>query len=220
MDKESEEAVKEVLDQNPERRKDPKNPFLINAKGLTLSRVLRIGKGAYNTEWLEINGQQIPMRLLSIEEEDTLRFETMKEFKNQSSIYFGMKDDVGLYERLYMIKSVSLSTTLNPDSGVSPYLTEKDIKAMPNSSFAALLWHYQRLEKEYNPRVGEVADEEVDFLIGELLDPEKKSIFMDGLTFLQMRAILLVFLEYVTNLGANIGTFSSLDNLLKGEAST
>ncbi len=213
MNKLDEEAIKEVLDQNPERRKDPANPFLTNAKGLTFSKVLKIGKGAYNTEWIDINGEEIPLRLLSIEEEDTIKFETNKEFKDKSSLYFGMKDDIAMYERVFMIKVISKATTLNPESGIPPYLSVKDIKAMPNTSFAGLIWHYQRLEKEYNPRVGEISDKETDFLIGELLDPEKKSMFMDSLTFLQMRSILSKLLEVVTEVGDNISTMTLLEDL-------
>jgi len=144
----------------------------------------------------------------------------MNEFKNKSSIYFGMSEDAGLYERLFMIKTISLSTTLNPDSGIPPYISEKDLKAMPNTSFATFLWHYQRLEKEYSPRVGEIPDEEINFLIGELLDTKKKSIFMDGLTFLQMRAVILTLLDYVIDVGGNIGTISSLNDLNEQGKST
>jgi len=73
MDQATQDAVKLILDQDPRRREDSAKPLLLNNKGLTLSRVLTIGKGAYNTEWIEYNGEKIPLRLLSIEEEDKIK---------------------------------------------------------------------------------------------------------------------------------------------------
>lgn len=216
MNEDTQTIVKEILDQDERRRTDPKRPLLLNEKGLTLTRVLKIGRGAYNTEWIEMFGESIPLRLLSIEEEDRIRFETHKELRNEKSIYNMMKDDPAIFERVYLCKAIALATTPNPDSDPSTaFLKEKDIKAMPATSFAAMVWHYERLQKEYNPRIGDISEDEANFLIAELLDDKKKSMYMDGLSFLQMRTILWKLLDIVKDVSANIGIVDSLETLRK-----
>lgn len=214
------DIITEVLDQDERRRKDPKNPFLVNEKGLNLTRVIKIGKGVYNTEWIDFCGEKVPLRLLSIEEEDRVKFETHRELKSEKSIYREMKDDPAVFERVYLCKLLSLATTPNPDSGIEPFLKEKEIRALPAGSFAGLVWHYQMLEKEYNPRIGSISEDEINFLITELFDAKKKSICMNGLNFLQMQSVLSKLLDIVKDVGANIGMLNSLEDIKAQEKSS
>ena len=188
---------------------------LIANHGFNFERLMSISKGTFETHDITFNGKVIPMRLLSMKEERELQHQTIIDMDTLYPKFKGALYNIN-FEKLQLIKMISLATTVNPTieacKGIpdSRRLTERDVDQMAATEFAYIVSEYQRLQKEYNPIINEISDEEINLLIGEILNPEKKSITISGLTLLQMRSILMKLSDILIKLEGNISITDSL----------
>lgn len=188
---------------------------LIANHGFNFDRLMKIGKGTFELHEINFNGQIIPIRLLSMMEEIELTHATIIDIERKYPAFKGGMKDM-LYNKLYLIKQISRSTTVNAtivackEIKDTRRLTEDEVSSMSPPEFAYLVTEYQKILKEYNPIINDINDEEIDFLIGELLNPEKKSITIDGLTSVQMKGILMKLSGVLIELEDNTSITNSL----------
>lgn len=188
---------------------------LIANHGLRFERIMKIGKGAFEIHEINFNGQIIPIRLLTMKEQRELQHSTIIDMQRKYPEFKGALYNMN-YEKLYQIKEISKATTVNPTIASckeikdTRRLTEDEVDGMSPPEFAYLVSEYQNLMRQYNPILNEVKDEEIDFLIGEILNPEKKSITIDGLTFAQTRGMLKKLSDILIELEDNTSITSSL----------
>lgn len=172
-----------------------KKELIANNRGLNFERLSKIGRGVREIHEVQILGETVPMRVVSMGEERILKQQTYIEL-NQ---YPDLKNDSLEFNRIYLKKQLSLATSAcmeaSENNSQDRYFTEEDIDALPPSTFAALVTAYQALELEYNPSINEISEEAINLLIQELMNPQKKSLLLPSLTFSQHRAITNRLLE-------------------------
>ncbi len=188
---------------------------LIANGALNFDRLMKIGKGTLEIHEIDFNGQIIPMRLLSMMEETELSHATIIDIERKYPAFKGQIKDM-IFNKLYLIKQISRATTVNSIIATckeikdTRRLTEDEVGNMSPSEFAYLVSEYQNILKQYNPIINDINDEEIDFLIGEMLNPEKKSITISGLTSVQMKGILMKLSDILLKLEDNMSITSSL----------
>jgi hypothetical protein len=155
---------------------------------LTFYRLMRLMDGVRFTHKVEVNGQVIPMRLITIGEEEQLLRECIQQITNdpiESKI-------PGQFEKVFLIKKLSLASSVFMDNGKSceinklapieqkqyRFFSENDIKNLTQMEFAKLAEAYNNIELEYNTDPSNVSDEEVANFIGNLLDEKKTPMAM------------------------------------------
>jgi len=188
---------------------------LIANHGLDFDRLMKIGKGTFELHEINFNGQIIPIRLLGMREETELMHETIVDIERKYPAFKGNMKDI-MFNKLYLVKQISRATTVNvtiatcKDIKDTRRLTEDEVSSMSPPEFAYLVSEYQNILKQYNPIVNDINEEEIDFLIGEILNPEKKSITIDGLTSVQMKGILMKLSDVLIKLEDNTSITNSL----------
>lgn len=206
----NDDILNEYIEQDP-RLQDPqvKNEIRANNLGLNFERLIKIGKGTREIHYTKIFGKDIPLRLISRDEEDKLLYECVLEMAEKFPQFKGKLYDI-IFNKMFLKKSISLATSACIEAPNKRYLSEEETGSLPSSTFAAIYTEYERLEKEYNPEINQIDDKEVDFLLMRLLDPTKKSIIMTGLTTSQMYSTLNKLLDIVIELEDNISIIDSL----------
>jgi len=192
---------------------------LIANHGLDFERVVKIGKGTRTIHQVNINGIDVPMRLLSMEETAKLQHQTIIDMKTKYPEFKGLLYNLN-FERIFNIKQISRATTVCKESANckeipdTRYFTEDEISGMTAVEFASLLNAYIKLEADYNPVIDEISEESIVQLMEELCDPEKKSITIAGLTSAQMSKVLEKTYEMLIKLEENTSIIKSLQDML------
>jgi hypothetical protein len=174
--------------------------LIANDAGISLERTAKIGRGVREIHDVQIFGDTVPMRVLSMDEERRLRHATHIDMKAYPEFDKQSNEFAIEFNKQLLRKMVSLSTSPCPEyvSDEMRFFTERDIGALPATTFAELINIYRTFELEYNPDVNQIDEKEVLTLIGELRDPEKKSALIRGMTFSQRGAVLSRLLEIDT----------------------
>lgn len=206
----NDDILNEYIEQDP-RLQDPKvkNEIRANNLGLNFERLIKIGKGTREIHYTKIFDKEIPLRLISRDEEDNLLYKCVLEMAEKFPQFKGKLYDI-IFNKMYLKKQLSLATSVCIEVPNKRYLSEDETGSLPSSTFAAIVTEYQRLEKEYNPEINQIDDEEVNFLLGRLLDPTKKSTIMTGLTTSQMYSTLSRLLDILIELEDTTSIIDSL----------
>jgi len=214
----NDDILNEYIEQDPRLQDDfVKKEIRANNLGLNFDRLIKIGKGTREIHYTKIFDREIPLRLISRDEEDKLLYDCVLEMAEKFPQFKGKLYDL-IFNKLYLKKQISLATSPCIEaSNYKRYLSEEEVGSLPSSTLAAVITEYQRLEKEYNPEINQIDDKQVDFLLMELLDPAKKSRTLIGLTTSQMYSTLNKLLDIVIELEDNTSitdslTDTSLDN--------
>ncbi len=209
--------IDEYVEQD-KRLQDPevKREILANNLGLNFERLVKIGKGTYEIHYTNIYGDEIPLRVISRDEETYLQHDCVSEMAKKFPLFKGAIYNVN-FEKMFQKKLISLATSVSVHTPSKRHFTEDDVGSLPSYTLAALITEYQRLEREYNPVINAIDDEQIDFLLARLLDPEKKSITMTGLTSNQTSSSLSRLLDILIELEVNTSITASLIDTLPEE---
>lgn len=212
---------KQVLDwygDQDSRLKDPEivAEIIANRDNIDFDTLMSVGKGSAEIHYVKIMGDNIPFRVLTQKEERMIKHATHVEIQNDPLYQFS-KNDSAEFFKLYMKKAISLATSpcIQVTDDKHRHYTEAKLDNMPAVTFASIVTAYQQIEREYNPGLGQFDNESIRILIGELLNPEKKSILLAGMTSLQMRSILEILFDRMIGQQDNITIATLLENILK-----
>jgi hypothetical protein len=202
--------IDEYVEQD-KRLQDPevKREIVANNLGLNFERLIKIGKGTREIHYTKIYGENVPLRVISRDEETHLQHGCIVEMAEKFPHFKGALFNIN-FERMFQKKLISLATSVCIEAPHKRYLSEDEIGALPSYTLAALVTEYERLEREYNPAINEIPEEEVNLLLARLLDPTKKSIIMTGLTSSQIYSTLSKSLDVMIELGDITSIIDSL----------
>jgi hypothetical protein len=207
-------ATMSIIDEYVEQDKrlqDPevKREIVANNLGLNFERLIKIGKGTREIHYTKIYGEEIPLRVISRDEETHLQHSCVVEMAEKFPHFKGLLFNIN-FEKMFQKKLISLATSVCIEATSKRYLSEDEVGSLTSYTLAALVTEYERLEKEYNPTINQIDEEEVNRLLVRLLDPEKKSIIMTGLTSNQTSNALNKLLDVVIELEGNTSIIDSL----------
>lgn len=173
------------------------------ARGLSpsFSKLLR---GASVATPVDISGvgdedATIPMRLLTIGEEEAASMELAQWVKNEIT---DKKIDLSLMTPVYVTKQAVLylerALSSNPDVKNHELVISPDVlNRMPAVALLSLMEAYRDLEAKYNPNLDVMTLEEIDQYIDEI---EKKSSLVTNLTSRKLRQIVVRLIDQKTAL--------------------
>lgn len=196
-----------------------KTEIIANNLGLNFERSAKIGKGVREIHEVNIFEDVVPIRLLSMREEREVKHATFIEMQKFPNFKSGTTLYDQEFNKIIFRKMISLATTPCPEytKDDQRYLREIDLDEIPPATFAELINAYKALELEYNPTINQIDEENIRFLVGEMLDPEKKLAIIAGLTLSQLRATQNVLLEMIMSLEDNTSITQSLEVTLPTE---
>lgn len=215
----------EFIAQYDDRYKNPnivietiggKDPF-------TLHRLMRAMDGIYFAHTININGNKLKVRLLTVKETEELSLE-VAEFLEKHPIFQQM-GSMGTI--LLQRKILSLATSVYLDGKSNDekvrynqayrLMTEKEIAEMPMSEFNRLVSEYTRIENEYNLSPEEIDPAQLESFIALTIDEKKSSEedvdhLLSGLDLSRSQKIAKGYWKIVMLQKANTRFGTSLDN--------
>lgn len=187
------------------------------------NKLINAAKGVREIHYVDYNGTQIPMRLLSMAEERKIKHETHMLFKKYPEFIGG--ENHPEFAKIELIKTLSRATSSAPElydmEQPDPFLTEDAVDNMPTVAFNFLLSKYQILQKEYDITYNREFDEEINEVLLFLFDGgefnEKKLALLSGLTSQQKSQIIIRFWNVLTRLEDNARFITLLEELNQKE---
>ncbi len=163
------------------------------------NRLINAAKGVREIHWVDYNGTQIPMRLLSRAENRKIKHETHLAFKAYPEFIGG--ENHPEFASILLTKTLSRATSASPEEydigNPEPFLTEKAVDDLPEVAFNFLLTKYQVLQREYDITYNQNLDEQINEVLLFLFDggefSEKKLALLTGLTSQQLLQIIIRF---------------------------
>jgi hypothetical protein len=92
-------------------------------------------------------------------------------------------------------KSLSSSPLCANDNQV--FMTVKALRSMTSASLSSLFAKYTAMDKQFNPCIDEMTDEEFEYLLEECV---KKPVLVKELSVLQLQRIALSYIQTLTKL--------------------
>lgn len=209
------DVVKKYGEQD-ERLKTPLAQDLIrtNEVGIIDFDVLfTIGKGTFEIHELNVFGKKIPIRALSIREELQIKHETHVALQ-KDPMYIHMRDDSSEFEKLRLIKTLSLASSSSIHTPNDRFLKEAEIMECSSATVAGLITAYQDIERQYNPPIENYSEDAINEIVSKLLDPKHRAAIIAGLDLWLMRIILTILLGMNDAQEVNTSIVTSLEDSL------
>jgi len=199
-----------------------KHRSLLQSSIITVNfeRLIEMTKGTREIHYIDYNGSQIPMRLLSIKEEREIKHATHVLFKKYPEFIGGENNPE--FSRIQLVKLLSKATSAAPEI-TECYLTENDVEALPYPAFNYLSIQYKKLESEYNIVYNPNLEDDFNQILMEIFDGEplneKKLTLLHGLSSSQLLQITIRLCNALIRLEDSSQFITSLEELNQNEPS-
>ena len=95
---------------------------------------------------------------------------------------------------IFILEKSLSSSPLSPDDG-GIFMSVTALKSMTSASLSSLFAKYTAMDKELNPSIDEMTDDEFTFLLEEVV---KKPELVRSLSVLQLQRIALTYIKHHT----------------------
>lgn len=191
---------------------------------LSFNKCINTSKGVREIHYINYNGSQIPMRLLSIKEERRIKQETSREFKKYPEFLGG--ENHPIFQEIIVIKTLSIATSVSPEDYETgtpqPFFTESEIEDMPPVAVNYLMKQYTLLDREYNLEYNQSFEDDIDNFLMTIFDGvpmnEKKLSLLSGLTSGIRLQIIIRLCNALTKLEDNAQFITLLEGWNQSES--
>lgn len=149
--------------------------------------------GIHSKFIIEHDSKEFPMRLISEDEQQECFLKALAEFyklPEYCRIYTHLIDR---YNMVFILEKALSSSPLNPGDG-AVFMTLKALKSMTSASLSSLFAKYTAMDKQLNPCVDEMTDNEFEFLLEECV---KKPELVSSLSVLQLQRIAHTYIKHL-----------------------
>lgn len=185
---------------------------------LTFEKLIHTNAGVRKIHYIDYNGSQVPMRLLSLKEEREIKCATLREFKKYPEFIGG--EDHPEFSRLQLIKTLSKVTDASPETN-KPHFTESEVEDMPSVAFNYLIREYRKLELKYNLEYNPNMEDDISTLLQFIFDGaplnEKKYHLLSGLSSSMLLQITIRLCRSFIKLEDNAQFITSLNDMNQNE---
>lgn len=142
---------------------------------------------------IEHDGKEFPMRLISEIEQQECFLKALAEFYKLPEYCRIHTHLIDRYNMVFILEKALSSSPFNPNDG-GIFLTIKALKSMTSASLSSLFAKYTAMDKQLNPCVDEMTDDEFEFLLEECV---KKPELVSSLSVLQLQRIAHTYIKHL-----------------------
>lgn len=142
---------------------------------------------------IEHDGKEFPMRLISETEQQECFLKALAEFYKLPEYCRIHTHLIDRYNMVFILEKALSSSPFNPNNG-GIFLTIKALKSMTSASLSSLFAKYTAMDKQLNPCVDEMTDDEFEFLLEECV---KKPELVSSLSVLQLQRIAHTYIKHL-----------------------
>ncbi|MBP9741926.1 MAG: hypothetical protein KBD37_01060 [Burkholderiales bacterium] len=143
---------------------------------------------------IEHDGKEFPMRLISEQEQQECFLKALAEFYKLPEYCRIHTHLIDRYNMVFILEKALSSSPLNPNDG-GIFITLKALKSMTSASISSLFAKYTAMDKQLNPSVDEMTNDEFEFLLEECV---KKPELVKSLSVLQLQRIAHTYIKHLT----------------------
>ena len=140
---------------------------------------------------IEHDGRELPMRLISEEEQNECLYKAAKDFDELPKYCQKFTFLIERFRMIYMLERSLSSSPLNPTDG-SIFLPIEALKNMTTASLSTLFAKYVAMDKHFSPNIDDMTDNEFQFLLDECV---KKPELVSNLSVLQLQRIAHIYIQ-------------------------
>lgn len=149
--------------------------------------------GVHSKFIIEHDGKEFPMRLISDDEQRECFLKALAEFYKLPEYCRIHTHLIDRYNMVYILEKALSSSPLNPTDG-AVFMTLKALRTMTAASLSSLFAKYTAMDKQLNPCIDEMTDDEFEFLLEECV---KKPESVSKLSVLQLQRIAHTHIKHL-----------------------